>query len=131
MFILLQLFSYFLTVDNLITVNNFASLFGCTSAGRASDSMTAPTLRLLNWLVLDALTLVGPTEILLLVFVCFSISVIYCIRVFIIVSSLYLFKFVLGDVALMSLEPFSRTEQISFVYHDRNKGDVYGHVKSI
>ena len=27
---------------NPITVNNFASLFGCTPAGRASDSMTAP-----------------------------------------------------------------------------------------
>ena len=29
-------------VVNLITVNNFASLFGCTSVSRASDSMTAP-----------------------------------------------------------------------------------------
>ena len=28
-------------VVNLITVNNFASLFGCTPVGRASDSMTA------------------------------------------------------------------------------------------
>ena len=26
-----------------ITVNNFASLFNCTSVGRASDSMMAPT----------------------------------------------------------------------------------------
>ena len=30
-------------VFNPITVNNFASLFNCTPAGRASDSMMAPT----------------------------------------------------------------------------------------
>ena len=30
-------------VVNPITVNNFASLFGCMPAGGASDSMTAPT----------------------------------------------------------------------------------------
>ena len=30
------------TVVNPNTVNNFASLFGCTPAGRPSDSMTAP-----------------------------------------------------------------------------------------
>ena len=30
------------TVVNPITVKNFASLFGCTPAGRASDFMTAP-----------------------------------------------------------------------------------------
>ena len=30
-------------VFNLITVNNFASLFNCTPMGRASDSMMAPT----------------------------------------------------------------------------------------
>ena len=29
-------------VINPITVNNFASLFCCTPAGRTSDSMTAP-----------------------------------------------------------------------------------------
>ena len=29
-------------VVNPITVNNFASLFDCTPAGRASDTMTAP-----------------------------------------------------------------------------------------
>ena len=29
-------------VVNPITVNNFASLFGCTPAGRALDSMTVP-----------------------------------------------------------------------------------------
>ena len=34
-------------VVNSFTVNNFASLFGCTPVGRASDLMTAPTLRLL------------------------------------------------------------------------------------
>ena len=31
-------------VFNPITVNNFASFFNCTSMGRASDSMMAPTL---------------------------------------------------------------------------------------
>ena len=36
------------TLVNPITVNNFASLFGCTPAGRASDSMTAPAERLLS-----------------------------------------------------------------------------------
>ena len=30
-------------VFNLITVNNFASLFNCTPVGRASDSVMAPT----------------------------------------------------------------------------------------
>ena len=30
-------------VFNLITVNNFASLFNCTPVGRASDSLMAPT----------------------------------------------------------------------------------------
>ena len=35
-------------VVNPITVNKFASLFGCTPAGRASDSITAPALRLLS-----------------------------------------------------------------------------------
>ena len=30
-------------VVNLITVNNFASLFNCTPVGRASDSTMAPT----------------------------------------------------------------------------------------
>ena len=30
-------------VVNPITGNNFASLLGCTPAGRTSDSMTAPT----------------------------------------------------------------------------------------
>ena len=28
-------------VDSPMTINNFASLFGCTPAGRALDSMTA------------------------------------------------------------------------------------------
>ena len=30
-------------VFNLITVNNFASLFNCTPVGQASDSVMAPT----------------------------------------------------------------------------------------
>ena len=35
-------------VVNLFTVNIFASLFGCTPADRASDSMAAPALKLLS-----------------------------------------------------------------------------------
>ena len=51
----------------------------------------------------DALALVGPTGVLLLVFFCFGISVTSCFGVLIVVSSLYSFDFfVLGDVALMS-----------------------------
>ena len=41
-----------------------------------------------SWLVLDALSLVGPTGVLLLVFFCSSISVVSCCRVLIVVSSL-------------------------------------------
>ena len=39
--------------------------------------------------------------------------------------------FVVADVALMSKEPFTWTEQMSCVYHGRTKGEVCGHVKSI
>ena len=35
-------------VVNPVTVDNFASLFSCTPAGRASDSMTSPTYGLLS-----------------------------------------------------------------------------------
>ena len=46
-----------MTVINLITVKNFAALFNCTPAGRASYLMKAPAKTLLNnWLGLDALT---------------------------------------------------------------------------
>ena len=38
-----------------------------------------------SWLVLDALSLVGPTGVLLLVFFCSSISVVSCCRVLIVV----------------------------------------------
>ena len=90
-------------VVNPITVNNFASLFSCTPAGRASDYDGSGLETLCNRLVPDALTLVGPTGVQLLVFFCFSISVISCCRILIVVSSLYLFDFnVLGDVVLMN-----------------------------
>ena len=77
----------------------------------------------------DALVLVGPTGVQLLVFFCFSISVISCCRVLIVISSLYAFDFyVLGDVAL---KPFTRTELMSCVYNGRTKGEGCGHTKSI
>ena len=80
----------------------------------------------------DALALVGPTGVILLVFVCFSISVISCCQVLIVVSSLYSFDFyVLGDVGLTSYEPFTRTEQMSCVYYGRTEGEGCGHVKAI
>ena len=41
----------------------------------------------LYWLVLDSLSLVGSTGVLLLVFFCSSISVVSCCRVLIVVSS--------------------------------------------
>ena len=33
------------SIDNPITVGNFAFLFNCTSVGQTSDSMTAPNLK--------------------------------------------------------------------------------------
>ena len=73
----------------------------------------------------DALALVGPTRVQLLVFLCFSISVVSCCRVLIVDSSLHSFDFYfLGVVALMSQEPFTRTEEMSCVYHGRTKGEV-------
>ena len=76
----------------------------------------------------DTLALVGPTGILLLVFFCYSISVNSCYRVLIVVSSLYLFDFyVLGDVALMSQEPFKRIVHMSCIYHGRTKIEGSGH----
>ena len=66
----------------------------------------------------DALKLVGPTEVLLLIFFGFTSSVISYRQVVIVVSSLYSFDFdVLRDVVLMSEEPFTRTEQMSCVYY--------------
>ena len=51
---------------------------------------------------------------------------------FIVVSVLYSFDFyVLGDIALMSKKPFTRTEHMSCVYHSRTKGEGCGNVKSI
>ena len=91
-------------VVNPITVNNFASLFVCPWAGSASEFMTARTKDIeVSRFVPDALALVGPIGVQLLVFFCFSISVISCCRVLIVVSSLYSFDFyVLEDIALMS-----------------------------
>ena len=39
--------------------------------------------------------------------------------------------YVLGDVALMSKEPFTRTDQMSCVYHSRIKGEGCSHEKSM
>ena len=52
----------------------------------------------------DALGLVGPIGVLLTVFVWFSISVISCCNVRIVVSSMYSDFNVLGDVALMRVK---------------------------
>ena len=38
-------------IVNLITLNNFAAIFNCTPARRASDLMKAPALKLSNKLV--------------------------------------------------------------------------------
>ena len=78
-------------VVNLITVNNFASLFGCTPEGWAYEFEV-------SWLVPNVLALVGPTEVQLLVFFCFSILVIACCRVLIFVSSLYSFDFMVSEM---------------------------------
>ena len=37
---------------NPITVDSFASLFGCTHVGRASDSVIGPTLKLVDLFML-------------------------------------------------------------------------------
>ena len=37
--------------------------------------------------------------------------------------------YVLRDVALMNLEPFTRTEQMSCVYHGRTESESCGHIK--
>ena len=67
-------------------------------------------------LVPDVLALVGPTGVQLLVFYCVSISDISRCRVSSVVSSVYSFDFYfLGDVALTSRKPFTRTEQMSCV----------------
>ena len=58
---------------------------------------------LVTWLVPDALTLVEPTRVQLLVFLCLSNSVISCCRVLIVVSPLYSFDFyVFGGIAKIS-----------------------------
>ena len=49
-------------------------------------------------------------------------------------KSLTVFSFdfyVLGDVALTSLKPLTRTEQMFCLYHGRTKGKGCGHIKSI
>ena len=69
--------------------------------------------------MLDALAVVGPTGVQLLAFFCFSISVISCYRVLIVVSSLYLFDiYVLGDaVCLQTLSFLSFSLFFSKVYN--------------
>ena len=63
---------------------------------------TQNRLRVVYFLETD-LALVGPTGVQLLIFFCFSISVISCCRILNVVSSLYSFAFyVLGDVTLVS-----------------------------
>ena len=90
-------------VVNPTTVNNFASLFDCTPAGRVGPR-TLCWLRAKDFCRLVPDVLAGrahwsPT----VVFFCFSILVISYCRVLIDISFLYSFDFyVLGDVAQMS-----------------------------
>ena len=54
-------------VINPTSVDGFASLFNCTTAGRASDSMTASTSSFPSGLGLDAVSLAWPTVVQLVV----------------------------------------------------------------
>ena len=67
---------------NPITVDNFATLFYCSPAGRSSDSMKDPAWNRLNisWLVLGALSLDGPTGVQKWSFVALAFSCWSCSR---------------------------------------------------
>ena len=54
-------------VINPTSVDSYASLFNCTTAGRASDSMTARHKAFTSGLGLDAMSLAWPTVIQLVV----------------------------------------------------------------
>ena len=54
-------------VINPTSVDSYASLFNCTTTGQASDSMTASTKSFHKWLGLDAMSLVWPTVVQLVV----------------------------------------------------------------
>ena len=54
-------------VINPTSVDSYVSLFNCTTAGRASDSMTASTQSFRKWLGLDAMSLAWPTVVQLVV----------------------------------------------------------------
>ena len=87
-------------VDNLITVNNFASLFGCTPQ---TLWQLEPKDLSVSRLVPNALALVGSTGVQPLVFFCFSISVLFLTVESSSLFQLYSFDFyVFGDNALMS-----------------------------
>ena len=61
-----------------VAVGGFASLFGCTPVGRASDSMVAPTWGCLFWLVWAGafLSVAWPAAVRLLVFFCSGVPVV-------------------------------------------------------
>ena len=66
-------------VVNPITVNNFADLFNCTPASRASGLLMAPARSFqLSWLGSDDLSLVGSNGVQLLDFSCSSVSELAC-----------------------------------------------------
>ena len=89
-----------LTLSRLITL--LPSLVACRWVGPQTLWRLRPKDFQVSQLVSDALALVGSTGVLLLVFSCFSISVISFCRVLIVVSSVYSFDFyVREDVALM------------------------------
>ena len=65
-------------VINLITVDNFAALFNCTSVDRASDSMMAPDLKLFILVGWDRSfsSVAWSTGAQLMVFFCFRFPVV-------------------------------------------------------
>ena len=56
-------------VVNPIILDGYASLFNCTTAVRASDSMMASSLNFNQWVGLDDMSLAWPAVVQLLVFV--------------------------------------------------------------
>ena len=104
-------------------VDNIASLFGCTPAGRAPDSMTAPVYRLLSKSVGDWLWS-GPPES----YCWFSSASAF--QLFFTVESSSLFHLRIRLIFMFSdmLQSFTRSDQMSCVYHGRAKGEGCGHM---
>ena len=63
-------------VINQITVDGYAALFNCTPVDRASDSMIAPTSTYSLWLGPKLSSVAWSTRAQLIIFFCFSFSVV-------------------------------------------------------